>query len=73
MELLKIIWTEFIGLFIDDGALALLTLAVIAVVVVAVKYLGLSPMVGGILLVIGYLAILAESVLRFARQKNNAR
>ena len=72
MALLKAIVTEFLGLFIDDGALALLTLAIIGLAVIAIKYLGLSPMLGGAILLLGYLAILGESVFRYARAKNKA-
>jgi hypothetical protein len=66
MKILAIIWEELIGMFIDDGALALFALALIAAVSVAIKFLDLDPLVGGGLLVAGYLAILAESVHRFA-------
>ncbi len=72
MKILLIIWEEFIGMFIDDGALALFALALIAVVAVAVKFAGLDPLVGGALLVLGYLAILAESVHRFAVKKHGS-
>lgn len=71
MTLLRSILAELFGLFIDDGALALLTLALIAGVVAAIKFLGLSPLIGGMALFIGYIAILGESVLRYARQKRN--
>ena len=69
MKMFRIIWEELIGMFIDDGALALFALALIALVTVAVKALGLDPLIGGGLLVVGYLAILAESVHRFAAKK----
>jgi hypothetical protein len=69
MTILRIIWEELIGMFIDDGALALFALALITTVSVAVKFAGLDPLVGGGLLLVGYLAILAESVHRFALKK----
>ena len=69
MILLRTIATELLGLFVDDGALALLALVLIALVTAAIKILGLPPFLGGLGLLIGYLAILAESVHRFARQK----
>lgn len=71
MALLRSILSELLGLFIDDGALALLTLGLIAVVVLAIKFFGLPPLIGGAALLIGYLAILGESVLRYARQRRN--
>jgi hypothetical protein len=35
----------------------------------AIKFAGLDPLTGGGLLLVGYLAILAESVHRFAAKK----
>lgn len=69
MELVKSIFAELLGLFIDDGALALLTLAIIAVVVAGVKLFGLPPLLCGVILIVGYLGILGESVLRYAKRK----
>ncbi|MEO9168377.1 MAG: hypothetical protein ABI230_08240 [Aestuariivirga sp.] len=71
MALLRSILSELFGLFIDDGALALLTLALIAVVVSAIKFFGLPPLICGAALLIGYLAILGESIMRYARQRRN--
>jgi hypothetical protein len=69
MKILQIIWEEFIGMFIDDGALALFVLALIAGVTLAVKLTDIDPLIGGALLLLGYLAILTESVQRFAKNK----
>jgi hypothetical protein len=69
MTILRIIWEELIGMFIDDGALALFVLALIALVTVAIKWAGLDLLIGGGFLLVGYLAILAESVHRFAAKK----
>lgn len=71
MSFLRTAVSEFFGLFIDDGALALLTLALIALVGVAVKVLNVPPLLGGVVLLVGYLAILAESVLRYSRAKKS--
>jgi hypothetical protein len=69
MKILQIIWEEFVGMFIDDGALALFALALITAVSLSVKLAGLDPLIGGGLLLVGYLAILTESVHRFAKKK----
>jgi hypothetical protein len=69
MTILRIIWEELIGMFIDDGALALLAIALIVCITVAVKILSIDPLLGGGLLLFGYLLILAESVSRYARKK----
>jgi hypothetical protein len=69
MNTVRLIIKEFVGLFIDDGSLALFALVLIFAVAAAVKLLGLPPLTGGILLVVGCLAILAESVHRAARRR----
>lgn len=60
--------TEFLGLFVDDGALAILTLLLIAAVTVLIELVALPPLAGGALLFIGSVAILAESTSRAARK-----
>jgi uncharacterized membrane protein (UPF0136 family) len=59
---------EIIGMFIDDGLLALMAVALIAILTVAVKLLALPSLWGAALLLIGSIAILATSVLRAARR-----
>ncbi|MER9657482.1 hypothetical protein NKJ26_29170 [Mesorhizobium sp. M0152] len=66
MNIVHIALKEFVGMFIDDGSLALLALVLIAGVTAAVKLLALPPLLGGILLLIGCLVILAQSVRRAA-------
>lgn len=68
MNLLQTIWDETLGMFVDDGALALQAVILIAAVAGAVKLLGLSPLLGGALLLVGCLAALALSLLRKTRQ-----
>jgi len=58
---------EFVGMFVDDGNLALLALVLVAAVAAAVKLLALPPLLGGVLLLVGCLAILLQSVRRAAR------
>lgn len=67
MNLLKLIWEETFGMFVDDGALALQIVVLIAAIAGAVKLMGLSPLLGGVLLLAGCLALLALSLLRRTR------
>ncbi|WP_341875022.1 hypothetical protein [Rhizobium grahamii] len=60
---------EIIGMFIDDGAVALLTIALIAGVGLMVKLGMIGGLTGACLLFLGCLIILAESVARVARRK----
>lgn len=69
MNIIRLAVREFIGMFVDDGNLALLALLLIAAITAAVKFLALPPLFGGILLLIGCLAILVQSVRRAARQQ----
>ena len=67
MNALKLVWAETFGLFVDDGALALQVVVLIAIIASAVKFAGLEALVGGFALLVGCLAILAASLWRKAR------
>lgn len=68
MNIIRLILKELVGMFVDDGNLALLALVLIAAITAAVKLLALPPLAGGILLLVGCLAILLHSVRRAARR-----
>ncbi|MBY2905287.1 hypothetical protein [Rhizobium leguminosarum] len=70
MNILKVVFREFFGMFIDDGALALLALLLIAAVGVLVKFANVDALLGAALLFVGCLMVLAESVARAARKKS---
>lgn len=67
MNAIRLVAREFFGMFVDDGNLALLALVLVAAVTAAVKLLALPPLLGGVLLLVGCLAILLQSVRRAAR------
>lgn len=69
MNLLKLIWDETLGMFVDDGALALQAVVLIAAITGAVKLAGLSPLLGGVLLLAGCLVVLGLSLLRKTRKR----
>ena len=52
-------------MFVDDGSLALV---LVAAITAAVKLLALPPLLGGVLLLVGCLAILLHSTRRAARR-----
>ena len=64
MNMLKTVLEEVLGLFVDDGMLAVLCVVLIAVVTGAILLLGLPGLWGGTLLLVGCIAILAWSVAR---------
>ena len=67
MNFLRSIITELLGLFVDDGSLALFTVVLIAVLTLAVIVIGLPPLIGAVALFVGCLAILVESLMRAVR------
>jgi hypothetical protein len=69
LTILRTALTEFIGLFIDDGSLALFSVILIAAVTAAVKLLGLPPFDGAVLLLVGCIVILADSVRRAVKAR----
>jgi hypothetical protein len=66
MKALAGIWHEIVGLFIEDGSLALAIVGVVAAAVIA-AVLG-AKLAAGLLLLAGCLAVLAENVLRAGRR-----
>ena len=67
MRVLRLIYREVVGMFIDDGALALLSLILIAAVAGLVELAGLPALWGALTLLVGCLLILADSVRRASR------
>ncbi|TGP45273.1 hypothetical protein EN802_23370 [bacterium M00.F.Ca.ET.159.01.1.1] len=70
MNMIRVALKELVGMFVDDGNLALLALVLIALVTSAVKLIALPPLLGGFLLLVGCLAILLDSARRAARGSN---
>ncbi|MGY5808092.1 hypothetical protein ACXHXG_10285 [Rhizobium sp. LEGMi198b] len=68
MNIIRIALSELIGMFIDDGSLAAFSLILVIVVAGAVKLLALPPLIGGLLLLLGCLAILLYSVRRAVKR-----
>jgi hypothetical protein len=67
VKLLRSIWDEIIGLFVDDGALALLCVALITLAVVMTLFLAVPPLYTSFLLLAGCVAILGWTVWRALR------
>jgi hypothetical protein len=64
---------ELVGLFIDDGTLALRIVALIVLVTLVVKIAWIGALGGGLLLLAGTIALLVESVYRDARLRERGR
>ena len=72
MTALRAALAELVGMFIDDGQLALTLVALIAIVTLLVKIAGIGGLAGGLLLLAGAIGLLVESVYRDARRKKAA-
>ena len=72
MTALRAAIAELVGMFIDDGQLALTLVALIAIVTLLVKIAGIGGLAGGLLLLAGAIGLLVESVYRNARRKKAA-
>ena len=72
MTVIRAAIAELIGMFIDDGQLALTLVALIAVVTLLVKFAGIGGLAGSLLLLAGAIGLLVESVYRGARRKRAA-
>jgi hypothetical protein len=67
MTLLKEIVTELFGMFVADARLTIGVLALIAAAAVAIDAIGLDPLLGGTVLVIGCPLLLIGNVRRHRR------
>lgn len=62
MHFIRSVLHELVGLFIDDGRVAMLCVLLIGVTAALIKLAGLAPHWGGLLLLGGCLLILIHSV-----------
>lgn len=68
MNVLKLIFREFVGLFIDDEFLAVAILTVIAGCAALAVYVDISVLAIGALLLAGCVVVLLASVVRGSRR-----
>ena len=68
MKLLRTIWDEALGLFVDDGAYAGAIVVWLVGTAVLVHFTVFGPVVGGPLLFVGLAAILVHGAWRRARK-----
>ncbi|WP_454872133.1 hypothetical protein [Paraburkholderia xenovorans] len=68
MKWIKPVWNELIGLFVDDGSLALAVIVWVVVAALLLPRIGIADSLRGAILFVGFGGILAESVVRRARR-----
>jgi len=67
MSIIADVFDELLGMFLSDARLTLATLFLVAIVAVLVVALRVEPLLGGVVLLLGCLAILIGAVSREAR------
>ena len=68
MKVLSTVLKELLGLFVDDGSLALAILALVGALAALQYSRALSPAVGGGMLFLGLAILLVENVWRSVRR-----
>jgi hypothetical protein len=69
MNMLGAVVRELLGLFVDDGALALEIVAVVALAAVSAAVVPNVPLATGAILLFGCLGVLLANVARAARRR----
>jgi hypothetical protein len=69
MNMLTAVARELIGLFVDDGSLALAILAVVILAAVAVALLPGVPLLAGAILLLGCLGVLLANLATVVRRR----
>jgi hypothetical protein len=72
MMTLAAICRELIGLFVDDGSLALAILMVVVLAGISASLMPDIPLAGGVVLLLGCLGVLLVNVSRTARTAQSA-
>jgi hypothetical protein len=66
---MKAVLRELVGMFVDDGFLAVAVLGVIAAAAVLAFAVDAEPLVVGAVLFLGVMAVLVESAFRAGRRR----
>jgi hypothetical protein len=69
MNMLGAVFRELLGLFVDDGALALEILAVVMLAAISAALIPNVPLATGAILIFGCLGVLLANVARAARRR----
>lgn len=68
MRLLVEVAKELLGMFLADMRLTIAILILVLTVAGLIRVLGMNALIGGVLLMVGCLAILVEASIRAARK-----
>jgi hypothetical protein len=65
----RAVFRELLGLFVDDGSLALAIVAVVVLAAISVALIPDAPLAAGAILLLGCLGVLSANVARAARRR----
>jgi hypothetical protein len=68
MNMLRAVFRELVGLFVDDGWLALEIVAVVVFAAITATLIPSVPLVAGAILLLGCLGVLLTNVVRAGRR-----
>lgn len=72
MTILKDVFAELFGMFVGDARLTAAVLVVVAIAAALIDLGGVSPLIGGGVLLVGCLIVLVSAVARAARRQKAA-
>lgn len=64
MTFVRSLFIEALGLFVEDGSLAVQLILLIGVVTALIKLMAVPPLIGATILLVGCMVILAVSIYR---------
>jgi hypothetical protein len=71
MNTFTVVFRELIGLFVDDGSLALQIVVIVVIAMMSTTQLPSIPLAAGAILVVGCLGVLLLSVATACRHQRN--
>ena len=69
MEIIKDVLAELFSMFVTDARLTLATLILVAVVAILILVLHVNPLMGGLVLLLGCIAIVIEATIRETKSR----
>lgn len=71
MNILKDVLSELFCMFVADARLTAAILAIVVVVALLIKWTSMPPLAGGVLLLLGCIAVLLASIYREANRRSS--
>lgn len=72
MNILKDVFSELFSMFVADARLTAAILAIVVVVALLINWTSMPPLAGGMLLLLGCIAVLLASIYREAKRRRTS-